>query len=61
MWRRLILGLIVACVVASALPATQAASQQKSVSEQLVGAWAFVSSNAKLPDGSPLWGSDPKD
>jgi hypothetical protein len=58
-WRRLILGLIVACVAAGALPATQAASQQKSISEQLIGAWAFVSSNAKLPDGSPLWGSDP--
>src|SRR5260370_9837796 len=38
----------------------QATSQQKPVKEQLVGTWAFVSSNAKLPDGSSLWGTNPK-
>ena len=40
-----------------ALPAV---AQQKSLKEQLVGTWTFVSSNAKLPDGSPLWGNNPK-
>jgi Lipocalin-like domain len=35
-------------------------AQQKSIKEQLVGTWAYVSSNAKLPDGSPLWGANPK-
>ena len=34
--------------------------QQKSLKEQLIGTWNYVSSTAKLPDGSPLWGSDPK-
>src|SRR5438552_12415269 len=40
-----------------ALPAV---AQQKSLKEQLVGTWTFVSSNAKLPDGSPLWGNNHK-
>lgn len=35
-------------------------AQQTSIKEQLVGVWAYVSSNAKLPDGSPLWGANPK-
>ena len=30
------------------------------VEEQLVGTGAYVSSTAKLPDGSPLWGSNPR-
>jgi Lipocalin-like domain len=34
--------------------------EEKSLGEQLVGAWIFVSSNGKLPDGSPLWGTNPK-
>ena len=34
--------------------------QQKSVKEQLVGTWTFVSSTTKLPDGSPAWGTKPK-
>ena len=43
-----------------ALPGDDAVAQQKSLKEQLVGTWTFVSSNAKLPDGSPLWGNNPK-
>ena len=35
-------------------------AQQKSIKEQLVGTWAYVASNAKLPDESPLWGANPK-
>jgi hypothetical protein len=35
-------------------------AQQKPLAEQLVGTWAYVSSNAKLADGSPLWGQNPK-
>jgi len=34
--------------------------QQKSIKEQLVGTWTFVSSTTKLPDGSPAWGTKPK-
>jgi len=37
-----------------------AAAQQKTLKEQLVGTWTFVSSTTKLPDGSPSFGSDPK-
>jgi hypothetical protein len=36
-----------------------AISQQKSLKEQLVGAWTLVSSTTKLPDGSPAWGTNP--
>jgi len=37
-----------------------AVAQQKSLKDQLVGAWMFVSSTTKLPDGTPVWGSNPK-
>jgi hypothetical protein len=37
-----------------------AIAQQKSLKDQLVGAWTFVSSTTKLPNGSPAWGSNPK-
>jgi hypothetical protein len=43
-----------------ALLSGNAVAQQKTIREQLVGTWSFVSSNAKLPDGSPLWGENPK-
>jgi Lipocalin-like domain len=35
-------------------------AQQKTLKEQLVGTWAFVSTSGKLPDGSPVWGASPK-
>ena len=35
-------------------------AQQKSLSDQLVGSWIFVSSTTKAADGSPLWGTNPK-
>jgi hypothetical protein len=41
-------------------PGGDAVAQQKSLKEQLVGTWTYVSSTAKLPDGSPLWGANPK-
>ena len=37
-----------------------AVAQQRSLKDQLVGTWSFVSSTAKLADGSPLWGANPK-
>lgn len=43
-----------------AVPLGDAAAQQKSLKEQLVGTWTFVSSTTKLSDGSPVWGSNPK-
>jgi Lipocalin-like domain len=37
-----------------------AIAQKQSLKEQLVGTWTYVSSTAKLPDGNPLWGTNPK-
>ncbi len=54
------MALTMAIWLGFALPGDDAVAQQKSLKEQLVGTWTFVSSNAKLPDGSPLWGSNPK-
>jgi len=34
-------------------------AQQKSLKDQLVGAWTIVSASSKLPDGSPVWGTNP--
>jgi hypothetical protein len=34
-------------------------AQQKTLKEQLVGTWTFVSSTGKLSDGTPAWGSNP--
>lgn len=47
-------------LIVCALLSNEALSQQKSLREQLIGTWAYVSSTAIMPDGSPLWGTDPK-
>ena len=46
--------------LAASLFAGAAAAQQKTLKEQLVGTWTFISSTGKLADGSPVWGSNPK-
>jgi hypothetical protein len=33
--------------------AADAVAQQKTLKEQLLGTWTFISSTTKLPDGSP--------
>jgi len=43
-----------------ALLPSNVVGQQKSIKEQLVGTWTFVSSTTKLPDGSPAWGTNSK-
>jgi hypothetical protein len=58
--RRNILGIAAITTLAFTLPSSSALSQQKSMKEQLVGTWTFVSSTTKLPDGSPAWGTNPK-
>jgi hypothetical protein len=60
MYRRTILRLSVIASFGCVVLANNAMSQQQSLKEQLVGAWAYVSSTARLPDGSPLWGANPK-
>jgi len=37
-----------------------AAAQQKTLKEQLIGTWTFISSTGKTPDGDPTWGANPK-
>jgi hypothetical protein len=58
--RRNILGIAAITTLAFTLPSSSAISQQKSMKEQLVGTWTFVSSTTKLPDGSPAWGTNPR-
>lgn len=60
MIRRNILKLSVLIALGLGSPQGDAMAQQKSFKEQLVGTWTYVSSTAKLPDGSPLWGPNPK-
>ena len=49
----------VAAIVFGLLP-NAAMSQQMLLKQQLIGAWTYESSTAKLPDGSPLWGTNPR-
>ena len=60
MIRRNILKLVVLIVLGLGSPQGNAAAQQSSLKEQLVGTWTYVSSTATLPDGSPQWGPNPK-
>jgi Lipocalin-like domain len=43
-----------------ALCASDAIGQQKSLKDELVGAWKFVSSTSQRDDGSATWGQNPK-
>jgi len=58
--RRGLLGLSAITLLGLALPLGTALPQQKTLTEQIIGTWVYVSSTAKLPDGSPLWGLNPK-
>jgi Lipocalin-like domain len=46
--------------LAVGLLSSDVSAQQKSLKEQLIGTWAFVGSTGKNPDGTPIWGADPK-
>jgi hypothetical protein len=59
MQRREVLGLYMAASIASFLINASAFAQQKSLKEQLVGAWTIVSATTKLPDGTLVWGDKP--
>jgi hypothetical protein len=58
--RRRILSFAGILVLGLAILPGNAVSQQKSLKEQLVGTWAFVSSTGKLADGSAVWGTNPQ-
>ena len=34
-------------------------AQQRTLREQLIGTWKFISSTGKTPDGKPTWGDNP--
>ena len=51
---------IAAAFMVASLHADDATAQQKTLKEQLVGTWMFVSTTVKLEDGSPVYGSNPK-
>lgn len=46
-------------LLAVGLLASGVGAQQKTLKEQLVGTWTFVSSTGKLADGTPAWGVNP--
>jgi len=58
--RRSILSLSAVTALGLALLPGSAVAQQKTLKEQLVGTWSFVSSTSKLADGSPTWGTNPR-
>ena len=58
--RRDILSLPATAALGLALLPISAAAQEKTLKDQLVGTWSFVSSTGKLADGSPVWGANPK-
>src|SRR5438094_2702332 len=58
--RRHILSISAFAALGLSLLPGNAVAQQKTLKEQLIGTWTFVSSTTKNADGSPLWGSNPK-
>ena len=51
---------LAAVFLVALLLADDAGAQQKTLKDQLVGTWMFVSTSVKLADGSPVYGSNPK-
>jgi hypothetical protein len=58
--RRSIFSLSAITALGLALLPGSTVAQQKTLKEQLVGTWSFVSSTSKVADGSPSWGANPK-
>jgi len=58
MHRRYVLGAFMVAL-ACVLMTTSSHAQQKSLKDQLVGAWTLVSSSSKMADGTPAWGNNP--
>ena len=48
-----------ALLLVTGLFAGDAFAQQKTLKDQLVGTWTFLSGTGKLADGSPAWGANP--
>jgi Lipocalin-like domain len=58
--RRNILAALAAPLLVALFLGDDAGAQQRTLKEQLVGTWIFISSTGKNPDGSPVWGANPK-
>jgi hypothetical protein len=58
--RRSILAVFAMPALGLTYSRSTAVAQQRSIKDQLVGTWSYVSSNAKRPDGTSLWGENPK-
>ena len=58
----LVLVALALLVVGVALPSGEAIGQQRSLGEQIVGAWVYVSVDTVRPDGSrmPMYGANPQ-
>ena len=56
----LVMSVLSTLLLATGLLAGDGSAQQKTLKEQLVGTWTFVGSTGKNPDGSPIWGANPK-
>jgi hypothetical protein len=54
------LGVLSILLLTLGLGIGDSGAQQKTLKEQLVGTWTFISSTGKAPDGSPTWGANPK-
>jgi Lipocalin-like domain len=52
--RRSVLGISTVAALGLALPAVNAAAQQKTLKQQLVGTWTFVRTEATQADGSKI-------
>src|SRR5271166_1326669 len=57
--RRFVLGLFTIAALVCTLVNNDAMAQQKSLKEQLVGTWMLLLISTKLPNGDPVWGSNP--
>ena len=58
--RRSALAFLATPALGSIYSCSAAIAQQRSIKDLLVGTWSYVSSNAKQPDGSSLWGENAK-
>jgi Lipocalin-like domain len=60
MHKRYVLSILMVAPLACVLTAAGSHAQQKSLKDQLVGAWTLVSATTTLPGGKPAYGSSPK-
>jgi hypothetical protein len=60
MKKSVLLSVALLSAIGLGLLAPDAVAQEKSLKDQLIGTWTFISTTGKLADGSPVWGPNPK-